>query len=571
MMGWMRNCLVGWWLCYSLISVITAEDQLILGSPEDCKNSDFVPGYNLGGEGFDIVKMERKGSYVIDMETWNTGNGSCKLHKNRYLNGQKEKLPIAVVFWRSISKCSQKISSKMYESSEAVVKDSTSSVSNNWKVGLDIPLTAGGSLGGTHSREATNAMAKSKEDKFSFTKHEVKCSFYSYKIASSPPLHQDFLQAVKSLYPTYDSHSYQSIIDRFGTHYTTGVDLGGKISAVTAIKTCKAAMDGLTDTAAKDCLDVEASGTYQGVTLKTEFSHCQELKKKLNIKETFSSMFDDRQTEVTGGNINDEDLLFSTTSQNARKVWQESLKSIPDVVTYTLKPLHLLLNDNNPAKKGLKSAIEKYIRNNALKQVCSESCKIGKNNSARDRCVCVCQRSTNILSNCCPTERGLATLKVFKLHAENLYGDTFSKTDASVDVIYGDLIRRTAVIHENDNPHWNESFEFGSITISLKNKLTFNVYDRDTYWNSNLLGTCDFDLKSGKWSEVCMFKYGTFFFSYTVECAPSLQGPKCADYSPSPMASSLAEIFNSRNGILAKDTWKLEVAQNFSHPHFKDQ
>ncbi|XP_076850104.1 perforin-1-like isoform X1 [Brachyhypopomus gauderio] len=563
MMGQIWNCLLGWWLCYSLLSMVTGEEQLVLGSPEDCKNADFVPGYNLGGEGFDIVKMEQKGSYVIDMEKWDTGNGSCMLCTNRYLNQQKEKLPAAVTSWRTISKCSQKISSKIYESSEALVKDSTSSVSNNWKVGLEVPLTAGVSIGGTHSRESTNAMAKSKEDKFSFTKHEVKCSFYSYHVASSPPLHQEFLQALKSLLPTSNSHSYQSLIDKFGTHYTTGVDLGGKISAVTAIRTCKAAMSGLTDTAVKDCLDVEASGTYQGATLKTELSHCQELKKKMGIEESFSSMFDDRQTEVIGGNINDDDLLFSSTSQgNARNMWMESLKTIPGVVSYTLTPLHLLLDDDNPAKGGLKKAIENYISRNALNQVCSESCKVGKKNSARDRCVCVCEKSTNIMSNCCPVERGLATLKVFKLYAKGLYGDTFTQTDGSVEVKYGNLVHRTAVIDNNDNPRWTESFEFGPIKISQTNKLTFKVYDDDTYWNSELLGTCDFDLNSGNVSDECMFQYGSFFFSYSVECAPSLNGPKCADYSPSPMSSSLAEIFHSRNGILAKDMWKLKTARN---------
>uniref|UniRef100_A0A4W4E061 C2 domain-containing protein n=1 Tax=Electrophorus electricus TaxID=8005 RepID=A0A4W4E061_ELEEL len=101
----------------------------------------------------------------------------------------------------------------------------------------------------------------------------------------------------------------------------------------------------------------------------------------------------------------------------------------------------------------------------------------------------------------------------------DLYGDQFSRTDASVEVIYGDLIMHTAVIHGKDNPRWSESFEFGSITISLKNKLTFNVYDEDTYWNSDLLGTCDFDLKSGKWSEVCIDLHDCFHSVNVSTCA----------------------------------------------------
>ncbi|XP_036421365.1 perforin-1-like [Colossoma macropomum] len=564
-MGWMCRYLVSCWMWCSLLSMVNNE-QLELGGPQDCENADFVPGYNLGGEGFDVVKMERKGSYVIDVEKWDIGNGRCKMYKNAYMNKEKQKTPAAVVFWRTLPKCSMKVSSQTYDSSEALVNDSTSSISNNWKVGLDVVSKASVSLGGTHSRESQFGMKKSKEDNFSFTKHAVKCSFYRYKIVSSPPLHQEFLQAVQSLPREYDPHSYQSIIDMFGTHFTTGVELGGKMKAVTAIRTCKAALNGLSDTAVKDCLDVEASGTYNGATLRAEFKHCQALKKKMNTDEKFSSMFNDRQTEITGGNVNGEDLLFSRTSHpNALKQWLDSLKTIPDVVTYTLKPLHSVLNNKHPARKGLKKAVENYIRENALKKVCSESCKIGHHNNARDRCACVCEPSQNIRSSCCPTEKGLATLKVFKLRAKGLYGDVWTETDGSVEVRYGDTVRRTAVINNNNNPRWRESFEFGPVKLSISKKLSFKVYDADSYWNSDLLGKCSFDLRSGQVTDLCTFQYGTFYFSYTVKCAPSLQGPKCADYSPSPMDTHLAKIFHSRNGILAKDMWKLQTAQNYSN------
>ncbi|XP_036421363.1 perforin-1-like [Colossoma macropomum] len=569
-MGWMCRYLVSCWMWCSLLSMVNNE-QLELGGPKDCENADFVPGHNLGGEGFDVVKMERKGSYVIDVEKWDIGNGSCKMYKNAYMNNARQKTPAAVAFWRKLPKCSMKVSSQTYDSSEALVNDSTSSISNNWKVGLDVMCTASVSLGGTHSREAQFGMKKSKEDNFSFTKHAVKCSFYRYKIVSSPPLHQEFLQAVQSLPREYDPHSYQSIIDMFGTHFTTGVKLGGKMKAVTAIRTCKAAMSGLADTAVKDCLDVEASGTYNGATLRAEFKHCQALKKKMNTDEKFSSMFNDRQTEITGGNVNGEDLLFSRTSHsNSLKQWLDSLKTIPDVVTYTLKPLHTVLSNKHPARKGLKKAVENYIRENALKKVCSGSCKIGHHNNARDRCACVCEQSQNIRSNCCPTEKGLATLKVFKLRAKGLYGDRWTETDGSVEVRYGDTVRRTAVINDNNNPRWRESFEFGPVKLSISKKLSFKVYDADSYWNSDLLGKCSFDLRSGQVTDLCTFQYGTFYFSYTVKCAPSLQGPKCADYSPSPMDTHVAKIFHSRNGILAKDMWKLQTAQNyFNNLYFK--
>ncbi|XP_051948329.1 perforin-1-like [Xyrauchen texanus] len=562
-MGQMRAHLIVFWASHLFLLTVCGEDEL--GTSKECEDAPFVPGHNLAGEGFDVVTMERKGSYVINTEKWDLGNGTCKLRKNPYLKGIKQKLPAAVVFWRSLPKCSMKVSSKIFESSESLVNDSSSALSVSWKVGLDVKA-AGAAVGSTHSREAKFAMTKSKEDKYSFTKHEVGCNFYRYGLSQNPPLHHEFLEAVKSLPSSYDPNTYRSLINTYGTHYVARVMLGGKMKAITAIKSCQATISGLTDTAVKDCLDVEASGSYSGVTVKAETHFCQEKKKKMGSNEKFSSMFTERQTEIIGGNINGEDLLFSGSSHpNSLKTWLESLKTIPDIVHYSLKPLHFLLSGKNPARKGLKKAVEEYIIENALMKVCSESCQIGRKCSARDRCACVCDSSDIIKSNCCPTAKGLATLKVYRLWAKDLYGDVGSQTDGVVSVKFGTQEKRTQIIDDDDNPHWPETFVFGPIKITMANKLTFEVYDADSYWNSDILGTCSFDLRSGVVTEACVFKYGTFFFTYEVKCAPSLEGPQCNEYKGSPMAAPLADIYSSRNGILVKDLWRLELAQNNSN------
>ncbi len=390
--------------------------------------------------------------------------------------------------------------------------------------------------------------------------------FYRYRVTENPPLQAEFLQAIKSLPTSYDPDAYRNLITTYGTHYTTSVKLGGKIKAITAIKTCQAAMRGLTDTAVKDCLDVEASGSYNVATLKIEAHFCQEQKKKMKMNEKFSSMFNERQTEITGGNINGEDLFFSGSSHpNSLKNWLVSLKSIPEVLHYSLKPLHLLLSAKHPARKGLKKAVEEYIIQNALMKVCSETCKIGRKCSPRDRCACVCESSQVITSNCCPVAKGLATLKVYNLSAKGLYGDMFTETDGTVNVAYDNQIKRTTTINDNDNPLWPETFEFGPIKIRMANKLAFEVYDVDTIWNSNLLGKCSFELRSGVVKDACVFNHGTFFFTYEVKCAPSLQGPQCDEYKPSPMAAPLANIFSSRNGVLVKDMQRVELARNNSY------
>ncbi len=261
-----------------------------------------------------------------------------------------------------------------------------------------------------------------------------------------------------------------------------------------------------------------------------------------------------------------EKIYFFSGSSHPKslKKWVESLKNLPEVVHYSLKPLHFLLSAKHPARKGLKKAVEKYIIQNALMKVCSEPCKIGIKCSPRDRCACVCESSQVIKSNCCPAARGLATLKVYRLRAKGLYGDRFTQTDGTVNVAYDNKSRRTKTIKNNDNPRWPETFAFGPIKIRMANKITFTVYDADSSWNSDLLGKCSFPLRRGVVRDICVFKYGTFYFTYEVKCAPSLKGPQCNEYRPSPMAAPLADIFSSRNGVLVKDLPRFALALNNS-------
>ncbi|XP_076585157.1 perforin-1-like isoform X2 [Chaetodon auriga] len=535
-----------------------------IGTPQECEKAHFVPGYNLGGEGFDIVTMERKGAYVIDTETWKLGNGTCRLYRNSYMNGEKQKVPAAVVDWRNLPSCSLKVSSTVYDSAETLVNDSTSSVSNDWKVGLDIPVdpsvTVGVGLGGSHSRDSLFGMQKSKQDRYNFFRHSVNCNFYRYRLATNPPLSHEFESAVNTL-PPYSREAeplFRSLIDTYGTHYITQVSLGGEIKAITSIRTCETTMNGLSATEVSDCLSVEASATFASTaSIKAMNKYCQAKKKKLNSNQSFSSMFNERSTEVIGGNINGADVLFQGQSNPSMyNSWLDSLKNTPDVIRYNIKPLHTILSRGHPASTGLKQEVEKYIKKNAVLKKCSEGCKIGHRSNKRDPCACVCDSNQNIKSNCCPAGKGLATLKVFGLYAQGLYGDKWTQTDGSVLVTYGNQVKRTVIISNNDNPKWPETFEFGPITINMKNKLMFSVYDEDTYWNSDLLGKCSLDLRTGKVTDSCMLNHGTFFFSYIVECAPSLGGPQCQEYIPTPLSPSLAMVFHTRNGVLAGETGK---------------
>ncbi|XP_030596312.1 perforin-1-like [Archocentrus centrarchus] len=534
------------------------------GTADECEKAPFIPGYNLGGEGFDIVKMERKGASIIDAETWKTGNGSCQLQRNPFMKEEKQKIPIAVVDWRIIPKCDLKVDSVVYDSVEKFANDSTSVVFNDWK--SDLNLSANPRVpfrtiyGGSRSKECTFAAQKSKKDRYTFFRHSLSCNFYRYRMATKPPLTHEFESAVNSL-PTYSQKtetSYRALIDTYGTHYITQVLLGGKLKAVTAIRTCEATMNGLSATVINDCLLVEASRRFaHSDSINSMAQHCNTIKKKLSLP-SFSGRFNERFTEVTGGNIDGADVLFQAQSDaSVYKKWLSSLKTTPDVVQYSLKALHTILPANHSTRAGLKMEVEKYIKRNALQKKCSETCEIGHRTNKRDPCACVCNVNHNVKANCCPAGKGLATLKVFKLYAKGLYGDCCTQTDGSVEVKYDGQVKRTAIIRNNDNPRWSEVFEFGPISLNDKKKIMFTVYDEDSYWNSDLLGQCLSDLHSRNVTDSCMFKHGTFFFSYSVECAPNLGGKLCQDYVPTPPSTFLTEVPPDRSEMLVVEPGRM--------------
>ncbi|XP_061111598.1 perforin-1-like [Conger conger] len=531
------------------------------GSPAQCKRAEFVPGHNLAGEGLDIVTMQRKGAYVVDLEKWGSANGSCTLVRNRYQSNRLQKLPTAVVHWRSLGNCRKGVTSKRYESSESLVEDATSSAQTSWKIGLGIRGVAGISVGGTHSRVATFASRKSRRDKYSFVSQEVHCSFYRYRLAAELPLHAEFQGVIRRLQKRRSSSDFEQLIATYGTHYIVEVRLGGRAKDVTAIRTCQAAMMGLSVTEVMDCLEVEASGTYKSVTLRAEARHCRRDSRRMQNRQSFRSMFREHHSEVVGGE-HGSNLLFS---KNPRSYlyWMNSLKAKPDIVLYTARPLFFLLPQQHPARQGLRTAIRSYIMRNALVRKCSGSCR-GRRSSRRDPCACVCRSDGRITGSCCPRRPGLAKLSVYGLYARKLYGDVMTQTDGSVLVRYGGRAGRTEIIPNNDNPRWRKTFRFGPVVLNMGTRLKFEVYDEDRRWNSDLLGRCSVAPRQGTVSDSCMFKYGTFFFTYRVTCAPSLGGNRCQEYIPSPMRRSLAKTYYSRNGFLAGERWEAVLAGNHS-------
>lgn len=146
----------------------------------ECKQPPFIPGHNLVGEGFDIVRMKTTGAFVVNTQGYMTGGvrGNCTICKNVLL-GREEKLPSAVTDWRMKVNCKRSISARVLQSSSSVLKQSTSSTSVGWKVGLGLPGVGGLAVGGTHSKSSMFARSHASQDKFFYTSHKFSCSYYT--------------------------------------------------------------------------------------------------------------------------------------------------------------------------------------------------------------------------------------------------------------------------------------------------------------------------------------------------------------------------------------------------------
>lgn len=305
---------------------------------------------------------------------------------------------------------------------------------------------------------------------------------------------------------------------------------------VTALRVCQTVLDGVSVDEVKDCLSLEASANIGGGkgSLSAASNTCEELKKKKNFKGNFRNTYNERRTEVVGGEQN-TDLLFSNEhNPEGYKQWLESLKSMPALLSYSLKPIHSLLPKGDPKRDSLQQAVSEYIRERALWRNCSQPCPPGSQRSLRDPCSCTCPSDGTTNTMCCSRERGQSKLTVMIQRAFGLWGDHTTSTDAYVKVFFHGVQSRTSTVWNNDNPVWMTHLDLGKVQIMGEtSSLQIQVWDEDNRYDDDLLGTCDRTPRSGKpQTQVCYFDHGRLEFQYHLECGPFLGGPYCLDYVP---------------------------------------
>ncbi|XP_008290666.1 perforin-1-like [Stegastes partitus] len=484
------------------------------GTKSQCDSAPFVPGHNLGGEGFDVVTLQRKGAYVVDVRTYLTPAGTCTLCSNPLQGNALQKLPVSAVDWRATTRCTNYLSSTYHTSVSSLVKEFTSQDSSTWTSGLNYKKFGSLEAGGARSSAYRFASAASKEDRYTFSIHSTTCSHYRYRVSNTPALSAEFKKDLAGLpsYNVYTSLQYRRFISTYGTHYIRQAHLGGRLRRVSATRTCLSRLNGLSSYQAHNCLSV---GVKIGLgKLKYSNSHksCSRILRNWDYSTWSSSGLHKHYTEVVGGKGWNGEFSLSHSNPSGYQNWLKTLKDLPSVVRYDLRPLHELV-PSGTRRTGLKAAIEKYLLDNAIR-------------STRPR---FCGRVPNLDDSCCPKQARRGRLVVTIVRAWNLKGDWRGKTEAYAKMFYGSNHRQTRMIRSND-PRWNARYDLGNVYTSWGLKI--EVWDKD-WRRDDRLGSCTKYLKQGTNRFTCYAKKGHVEVVYTLTCDNHLTGDRCHQYKPS--------------------------------------
>ncbi|XP_029988004.1 perforin-1-like [Sphaeramia orbicularis] len=488
-----------------------------IGDYAQCRRAKFVPGYNLVGEGFDVVTLERKGAYLINVGAYMTPRGSCRLYRNPHQGNYLQKLPISVADWRPVTHCEVHLEDTVHSSASSLINTVTNQKTLEWEVGLDLDKFVGLNVRGGRSKVYNFARTRSSEDQFSFSSHRVNCTFYRFRAISAPRLSWEFRKDLERLPSYYNSSSedeYRNIIDTYGTHYIRKVDLGGQIQRFTATRTCLSKLNGFASDKAHECLSLGFKVGLGILSLSAAHSSCSRFLENHGLSTLSHYHLHKHYTEVVGGHgWNGEFSLMNQDSQGFHK-WLESLKDHPDVISYRLRPMYKLV-PFRVQRDALKAATDQYLKENSI--------------TSSDRRPS-CGYSSNHDWNCCPEQTGKGQLKVTLIGAWSLKGDWWGLTEGEYFAVisHGSQSYRTSTIRSN-NPQWNVEYNLGSVWVGQR--LTIKIIDVDWIFENELL-SCSWWTAVGSQGLTCRTDKGVYAGTMTLTCGPHLSGDHCHQYQP---------------------------------------
>ncbi|KAL1021225.1 hypothetical protein UPYG_G00010380 [Umbra pygmaea] len=486
------------------------------GTPQECMDASFVPGHSIMGRGIDVVTLQLKEACVIDSQSYLTSTtNSCTLCENPLMGNRFEKLPISVQDWSVTHSCRLGLSSSTFSSVSSLV-GRVSVVQNDWKTAVGLAGFTGLQLEGSQSPVSVFASARAKNDKSLFALQEFSCSHYSYRLFSHLPLQRDFLQEVLSLPQRLNSSSlpmYRRFIATYGTHYIPQATLGGSLKWVTSVRTCLASLNKVSVNEVRACVHDGLSVGLGLLDPSALSDRCTAILRNQDREAGYSQGFLNHMTQVTGGDGWQGQVSMFKNDSIGFHNWLSSIQVNPDVVSFSLLPLHVLVTDVN-ISANLQSAVRQYIKGNGISQTPQRpSCK-----------------GPNLTGQCCPIHTRRGRLQVNVINAWGLKGDPTGGTEGYVKLWYGSDYKQTHWIKSNNNPHWNSHFDYGNVHTGQRLKL--EVWDKDVKYDDHL-GGCSLNLVNGNHYHTCGLNRGGFAFSYSLVCDNHLTGTQCNQYKPS--------------------------------------
>uniref|UniRef100_A0A3P8X1I0 MACPF domain-containing protein n=1 Tax=Cynoglossus semilaevis TaxID=244447 RepID=A0A3P8X1I0_CYNSE len=362
-------------LYLSLLLFLSLQSSVLTltGTASQCQSAPFVPGYNLAGEGFNIVTLRRQGAYVIDMRTHLNPSGTCTLYHNPLQGNALQKVPLSVHDWRSFSRCTASLYGTYHTSTSVLIV-----------LGINIILTV---------------IAI------------VVVFFLRYRVSNRPTLSSEFRGDLDQL-PPYSASTkadYRRIIETYGTHYINKVWLGGRYRRLSAIRTCLSKLNGLST------YQVNRSQMFLKIIQGSSETHtCSKILENMDTAASYSAGLHQHVTEVTGGNGWLGEFSLSGIDASGYETWLRSLKDHPDVIHYSLRPLYELALSWS-TMIGLYLATHDYLKEHGVSS--------GTSNPR-------CSGRPNLDYNCCPIETRRGNLRVTIVRAWGLKGDPVGKTEA---------------------------------------------------------------------------------------------------------------------------------------------
>ncbi|CAJ1054049.1 perforin-1-like isoform X2 [Xyrichtys novacula] len=274
---------------------------------------------------------------------------------------------------------------------------------------------------------------------------------------------------------------------------------------VSAVRTCLSSLNGLSSHEVHNCLTFGLRVGLGVAKLSSGHQSCSKVLQNRDTSASFSAGLHKHITSVVGGTGWLGEFSLSFNDSLGYKQWLRSLDTHPDVVSYSLRPLHMLV-PNEAQRAGLKTAIEEYLKDNAERISPSP-------NPAY-----------------CPTRVSSGTLVVTVIRAWGLKGDLTGRTEGYAKIWYGSYYGRTRMIRSN-YPRWNSRFSIGK--VDTWSKLWIEVWDEDLRYDDRL-GSCVRSVKKGTYRYSCPLNRGGVEIQYTLTCDQYLTGDKCNLYKPSP-------------------------------------